>query len=126
MKTSLNAENLALMLALNELLKKLDELEQDDQLLASLLKEEAMNQILNLPTAEYLLRLSNNPESKKALDISQLDFEQIFGCALVWCGSRPAVKWNLTGRVEPVHNWATARTIQNDSMNLLDRYLKGE
>ena len=52
MKTSLNAENLALMLALNELLKKLDELEQDDQLLASLIKEEAMNQILNLPTAE--------------------------------------------------------------------------
>ena len=52
MKTSLNAENLALMLALNELLKKLDELEQDDQLLASLLKEEAMKQILNLPAAE--------------------------------------------------------------------------
>ncbi len=52
MKTSINAENLALMLALNELLKKLDELEQDDQLLASLLREEAMNQILNLPTAE--------------------------------------------------------------------------
>ena len=52
MKTTLNAENLALMLALNELLKKLDELEQDDQLLASLLKEEAMKQILNLPTAE--------------------------------------------------------------------------
>ena len=52
MKTTINAENLALMLALNELLKKLDELEQDDQLLASLLKEEAMNQILNLPTAE--------------------------------------------------------------------------
>ena len=52
MKTSINAENLALMLALNELLKKLDELEQDDQLLASVLREEAMNQILNLPTAE--------------------------------------------------------------------------
>ena len=52
MKTAINAENLALMLALNELLKKLDELEQDDQLLASLLKEEALNQILNLPTAE--------------------------------------------------------------------------
>ena len=52
MKTSLNAENLVLMLALNELLKKLDELEQDDSLLASLLREEAMNQILNLPTAE--------------------------------------------------------------------------
>ena len=52
MKTTINAENLALMLALNELLKKLDELEQDDQLLASLLKEEALNQILNLPTAE--------------------------------------------------------------------------
>ena len=52
MKTSINAENLALMLALNELLKKLDELEQDDSLLASVLREEAMNQILNLPTAE--------------------------------------------------------------------------
>ena len=52
MKTSLNAENLALMLALNELLKKLDELAEEDQLLASVLKEEAMNQILNLPTAE--------------------------------------------------------------------------
>jgi hypothetical protein len=52
MKTSINAENLVLMLALNELLKKLDELEQDDQLLASVLREEAMNQILNLPTAE--------------------------------------------------------------------------
>ena len=80
----------------------------------------------NRSTAEYLLRLSNQPENNPALDISQLDFEQIFGCALVWYGSRPAVKWNLTGRVEPVHNWATARTIQNDSMNLLDRYLKGE
>ena len=52
MKTTLNAENLALMLALNELLKKLDELEQDDQLLASVLREEAMNQILNLPAGE--------------------------------------------------------------------------
>ena len=52
MKTTINAENLALMLALNELLKKLDELEQEDQLLASVLREEAMNQILNLPTAE--------------------------------------------------------------------------
>ncbi len=52
MKTSINAENLVLMLALNELLKKLDELEQDDSLLASVLREEALNQILNLPTAE--------------------------------------------------------------------------
>lgn len=52
MKTTLNAENLALMLALNELLKRLDDLAEEDQLLASLLKEEAMNQILNLPTAE--------------------------------------------------------------------------
>ena len=52
MKTTLNAENLALMLALNELLKRLDDLAEKDQLLASLLKEEALNQILNLPTAE--------------------------------------------------------------------------
>ena len=52
MKTSINAENLVLMLALNELLKKLDDLAEEDQLLASVLREEAMNQILNLPTAE--------------------------------------------------------------------------
>ena len=52
MKTTINAENLAMMLMLNELLKRLDDLAEDDQLLASLLREEAMNQILNLPTAE--------------------------------------------------------------------------
>ena len=52
MKTTINAENLALMLALNELLKRLDDLAEEDQLLASVLREEALNQILNLPTAE--------------------------------------------------------------------------
>ena len=52
METSINAENLVLMLALNELLKKLDDLAEEDQLLASVLREEALNQILNLPTAE--------------------------------------------------------------------------
>ena len=52
MKTSINAENLVLMLALNELLKKPDDLAEKDQLLASVLREEALNQILNLPTAE--------------------------------------------------------------------------
>ena len=52
MKTTINAENLAMMLMLNELLKRLDDLAEDDQLLASVLREEALNQILNLPTAE--------------------------------------------------------------------------
>ena len=52
MKTTINAENLVMMLMLNELLKRLDDLAEDDQLLASVLREEAMNQILNLPTAE--------------------------------------------------------------------------
>lgn len=52
METSINAENLVLMLALNELLKRLDDLAEEDQLLASVLREEALNQILNLPTAE--------------------------------------------------------------------------
>jgi len=52
MKTTINAENLVLMLALNELLKRLDDLAEEDQLLASVLREEALNQILNLPTAE--------------------------------------------------------------------------
>ena len=52
MKTTINAENLVMMLMLNELLKRLDDLAEEDQLLASVLREEAMNQILNLPTAE--------------------------------------------------------------------------
>ena len=52
MNTTINAENLVMMLMLNELLKRLDDLAEEDQLLASVLREEAMNQILNLPTAE--------------------------------------------------------------------------
>ena len=52
MKTTINAENLVMMLMLNELLKRLDDLAEEDQLLASVLREEALNQILNLPTAE--------------------------------------------------------------------------
>ena len=82
------------------------------------------NYILTLNGVEIPCHNRSTAESKKELDISQLDFEQVFGCALVWHNGRPAVQWSLTGRVEPVHNWATARTIQNYSTTLLDEYLK--
>ncbi len=79
----------------------------------------------NRSTAETLLNNETAQQVYRMRGVDQLDFEQIFGCGLVWHNGRPAIQWNLTGRVEPVHNWATARTIQNDSMNLLDQWLKG-
>jgi hypothetical protein len=80
----------------------------------------------NRATAETLLKNETVQRVHRMWAVEQLDFEQIFGCALVYHRGLPAIQWNLTGRVEPVHNWATARTIQNDSMMLLDQWLKGE
>ena len=36
------------------------------------------------------------------------------GCLCGGLGHTPAVTWLLTGRVEQVHNWATARTLKRD------------
>ena len=40
--------------------------------------------------------------------------EQQAGCLTGGLGYTPAVTWLLTGRVEQVHNWATARTLKRD------------
>ena len=42
------------------------------------------------------------------------DLEQSGGCLTGGLGYTPAVTWLLTGRVERVHNWATARTLKRD------------
>jgi len=36
------------------------------------------------------------------------------GCLTGGLGHTPAVTWLLTGRVERVHNWATARSLKRD------------
>ena len=39
------------------------------------------------------------------------DLELVCGCRTGGLGYTPAVTWALTGRVEQVHNWATARSL---------------
>ena len=42
------------------------------------------------------------------------NLELACGCLTGGLGHTPAVTWLLTGRVEQVHNWATARTLKRD------------
>ena len=42
------------------------------------------------------------------------NLEQSGGCLTGGLGNTPAVTWLLTGRVEQVHNWATARSLKRD------------
>ena len=42
------------------------------------------------------------------------NLEQAGGCLTGGLGYTPAVTWLLTGRVERVHNWATARSLKRD------------
>ena len=44
----------------------------------------------------------------------QMTLEEYYGCATGGMGYTPAVTWLLTGRVERVHNWATAKSIAKD------------
>ena len=41
------------------------------------------------------------------------DLETICGCNTGGLGNTPAITWLLTGRVERVHNWATARALKD-------------
>ena len=43
--------------------------------------------------------------------LSSDDLETVCGCNTGGLGNTPAVTWLLTGRVERVHNWATARAL---------------
>ena len=42
------------------------------------------------------------------------NLEQSGGCLTGGLGYTPAVTWLLTGRVERVHNWATAESLKRD------------
>jgi|14BtaG_2_1085337.scaffolds.fasta_scaffold22755_4 hypothetical protein len=41
----------------------------------------------------------------------QITLEEHYGCLTGGLGYTPAITWTLTGRVERVHNWATAKEI---------------
>ena len=49
----------------------------------------------------------------KSVERSLLSAEELAGCRTGGLGYDPAVTWALTGRVERVHNWATARTLSD-------------
>ena len=47
----------------------------------------------------------------QSVERSLLTPEQLGGCRTGGAGYDPAVTWEVTGRVERVHNWATAKSI---------------
>jgi hypothetical protein len=48
----------------------------------------------------------------------QITVEEYYGCVLGGLGHTPAITWTITGRVERVHNWATAQTLVRDNEKL--------
>lgn len=64
----------------------------------------------NYGTAVSICDRINNPEPVRPVK----SLEQQTGCVTGGLGHTPAITWLLTGRVEQVHNWATARTIKSD------------
>ena len=56
---------------------------------------------------------------KEAPVKEQISVEEYYGCELGGLGRHtPAITWTITGRVERVHNWATAQTIVRDNEKL--------
>ncbi len=55
-----------------------------------------------------------SPQSVVVTEPKQMTLEEFFGCLTGGMGYTPAITWTLTGRVERVHNWATARSIAQD------------
>ena len=46
--------------------------------------------------------------------VRQMTLEEYYGCVTGGMGYTPAITWLLTGRVERVHNWGTAKSIAKD------------
>ena len=72
----------------------------------------------NLATARSIRdRLNDEGTVEVTLPVSVerslLSAEELAGCRTGGLGYDPAVTWALTGRVERVHNWATARTLSD-------------
>jgi len=70
----------------------------------------------NLATARTIKRDLNEGRAPApvAVEPSPLTAEQLGGCLTGGCGYDPAVTWIVTGRVERVHNWATARNLKRN------------
>ena len=69
----------------------------------------------NLATARTIRDRLLNPEPVAPVAVAPVKTpEQQAGCLTGGLGYTPAVTWLLTGRVEQVHNWATARTLKRD------------
>ena len=70
----------------------------------------------NLATARSVRDGINNGDGvPRPLPVAdKVDLEQTCGCLTGGLGYTPAVTWALTGRVERVHNWATARKLAGD------------
>lgn len=66
----------------------------------------------NIGTAVSICdRLNAEPVVTSTAPESAPDLELSGGCNTGGLGNTPAITWLLTGRVERVHNWATARTL---------------
>ena len=72
----------------------------------------------NLTTAKVEAGLLNLSTTKLDNFAEQITVEQYYGCVLGGLGHTPAITWTITGRVERVHNWATAQTLVRDNENL--------
>ena len=60
-----------------------------------------------------IFQINNKPfihSGKPAIE-RQISTEEFYGCLTGGMGYTPAITWTLTGRVERVHNWATAKSI---------------
>ena len=69
----------------------------------------------NLRTAIGIRDRLLNPEPVAPVAVEPVpNLELAGGCLTGGLGYTPAVTWLLTGRVEQVHNWATARTLKRD------------
>jgi len=65
----------------------------------------------NLQTALAHIREQENPQTPVTREPKQVTLEEHYGCLTGGLGYTPAITWTLTGRVERVHNWATAKEI---------------
>jgi len=65
----------------------------------------------NLQTALAHIREQESPQTPVTHEPKQVTLEEHYGCLTGGLGYTPAITWTLTGRVERVHNWATAKEI---------------
>ena len=66
----------------------------------------------NLASARTIKRnLERTPDAVATSTEPTPNLELSCGCVAGGLGHTPAVTWALSGRVERVHNWATARTL---------------